>query len=174
MTRLSAVLILMTLLAAPILSAQAPAQPSGTVETKQSQPRIAMETDEALFAVMASINACGYDQDLAGSHPLRDRIRAEVVQAVRTPQAQQALAAMCAFYVDHEQTEASRQLAQYVSLALNMGPASDFPLKAPEADLPPDAVYVLGFAPLVQKFYNAASLGEIWTRHHAEYSQLVA
>ncbi|HVP64372.1 MAG TPA: tetratricopeptide repeat protein [candidate division Zixibacteria bacterium] len=185
MTRLSAVLIFILLLAAPMLNAQAPSQPSGTspaptqaaspaANAKPAQPRIAMESNEALFAVMASINACGYDQDLAGSHPVREKIREEVVQAARTPEAQQELKAMCTFYADHLQADSAKQLAQYVSLALNMGPASDFALKLPESDLPPDAHYVQGFADLVQKFYNSASLGKIWTRYHPVYEQLVA
>lgn len=133
-----------------------------------------MEANEALFAVMASINACGYDQDLAGSHPVREKIREEVVQAARTAEAQQALKSLCTFYADHNQAEPSRQLAQYVSLALNMGPASDFAIKVPESDLPPDAHYVLGLAPLVQKFYNSANLGQVWMRYRPIYDQLVA
>ena len=174
MTRLSAVLLFIALIAAPILTAQAPAQTSGNVELKQPQPRISMEPNEALFAVMASINACGYDQDLAGSHPLREQIRAEVVQAASTPEAQQALQALCTFYVDHNQADPAKQVAQYVSLALNMGPASDFELKAKEADLPPDAVYVLGIAPLVRNFYASAGLSHIWSKHRGDYAQLVA
>ena len=122
---------------------------------------------------MASLNACGYDQDLEGSLPLRAQITKEVLQAVRTPAAQDALEKMCRFYADHAQPDASQQLAQYLSLALHMGREPDFDLTCSEADLPPDAAHVLGFLPLVRHFYTSADLGSIWKAHREEYDALV-
>jgi len=41
-----------------------------------------------------------------------------------------------------------------------------------ETQLPPDATYVTGFIPLLQKFYDTAGLKVIWQRHREAYSAL--
>jgi hypothetical protein len=40
--------------------------------------------------------------------------------------------------------------------------------------LPPDASYVSGFVPFIQKFYGEAGLHAIWARHQVAYSDLTA
>ncbi len=57
------------------------AAPSGLA---QSHPQVSLETSETLFTVLTAINACGYDQELSSSDPLRTQIRAEVEKAVET------------------------------------------------------------------------------------------
>ena len=139
----------------------------------QETPRMSLEYSEPMFTVMAAINACGYDQDLATSLPIRQQVRAEVVQAAQTTQAQNALAQMCKYYVEHRQADNSRTLAQYVSLALNLGEAPAFTPKVKEADLPPDAANVLGFVPLLQTFYVTTELNRIYRSHIQDYERLV-
>lgn len=138
------------------------------------QSDVTLETSESLFSVLAAINACGYDQELAASDPLRTQVRVEVARAVEaSPSAAAAQEQMCGFYRDHEQPEASRTYAQYVSLALNLGESPAFTLKGMEADLPPDAGYVLGFLPLLQRYYAEAGLHAIWRKHQAAYEAQV-
>ena len=137
----------------------------------QQTPALSLDTSRSLFAVLAGINACGYDEDLSTSNVLRAEIRSDIAQASKTPEAKESLDRMCRFYVDHLQADPNRQLAQYVSLALNLTDA--FTPKVPESDLPPDAIYVLGFVPLVQNFYTNAGLQKIWGKHRAEYQGLV-
>ena len=72
---------------------------------------------------------------------------------------------MCQFYADHQQADPARTLAQHVSLALYLNAPPELTLKVKESDLPPDASYVSGFVPLLQKFYGDAGLHAIWTRH---------
>jgi tetratricopeptide (TPR) repeat protein len=139
----------------------------------QQPPRISVETSQSLFSVMAAINACGYDADLAQSLPLRQRIRAEVLNAAQSPQAQSALRNMCAFYEDHQQDSPSRTLSNYVSLGLNIQDDPGLELRTKESNLPPDAIFVLGFVPLLQHFSRAANLNAIWLRHQSDYDQLV-
>ena len=79
---------------------------------------------------------------------------------------------MCQFYSEHLQVDPARTLAEYVSLGLNLNPPPELTLKVKEADLPPDASYVSGFIPIVQKFYGLAGLHAIWTRHQAAYAAL--
>ncbi len=139
----------------------------------QQPPRMSVETSQALFSVMAAINACGYDADLSQSLPLRAQVRGEVLKAAQSQEAQAALRNMCAFYEDHQQDSASRTLSNYVSLGLNMADGPKPELKTLEANLPPDAVFVLGFLPLLQRFAEAADLNAIWVRHRRDYEQVV-
>jgi hypothetical protein len=138
------------------------------------QTDVTLETSESLFSVLAGINACGYDQELSASDPLRMRVRAEVASAVQaSASAAAAHKQLCAFYRDHLQPDASRTYAQYISLALNLDEPPGFQLKVREADLPPDAYYVLGFVPLLQRFYVDAGLHGIWLKHQAAYEAQV-
>lgn len=137
----------------------------------QQPPGISLGSSEPLFSVMAAINACGYDAGLSQSLPLRQKIRGEVLRAAQSEPAQSALRQMCGFYEDHQQGDDSRTLSNYVSLALNMedGPK----LRTPESDLPPDAIFVLGFLPLLQRFSEAANLDAIWQSNRPAYEQLI-
>ncbi|MGH9493085.1 MAG: hypothetical protein ACRD2K_06260 [Terriglobales bacterium] len=124
--------------------------------------------------MLAGINACGYDQELAASDSLRSLVRAEVAARVQaSPAAADAQRQLCAFYRDHQQPDASRTYAQYVSLALNLEEPPAFELRVGEADLPPDASYLLGFVPLLQRFYADAGLHQIWLEHQAGYEAQV-
>ncbi len=136
--------------------------------------KVTLETSETLFSVLAAINSCGYDQELGSSDPLRLQIRKEVEQAVNSSDpAQAAREQLCRFYRDHQQPDATRGLAQYVSLALYLGDPPNFSPIIKESDLPPDASYVLGLVPLLQTFYQAAGLQRIWGKHQDDYAALV-
>ncbi len=129
----------------------------------QNQSPVALDTSETLFSVLTAINTCGYDQDLDVSDPLRSRVRAEVAKVRQDSQdAEEATKAMCQYYQEHQQPDASKTLAQYVSLALYLNPPPALAAKVKDADMPPDAALVMGILPLLQKFYEAAGLHGIW------------
>jgi len=140
----------------------------------QNAPNVSLESSETLFTVLTAINTCGYDQELDTSDPLRTQIRAEVAKAVANIPAasQNVIAPMCLFYRQHEVTDASRVLSQYVSLALYTSEPPTFTLKVKEAELPPDAQTVAGLLPLLQVFYDKIGLHAIWEKHHARYEEL--
>jgi tetratricopeptide (TPR) repeat protein len=140
----------------------------------QAQVRTTLDYNEALFTMMAALNACGYDQDVAESLPMRGAIREEVNRAAQGRDAQDALLRTCKFYNDHNSGDATKNLSQYVSLALSLGEAPSFQLKVKEADLAPDANYVLGIVPLLQNFFITADLGKIYARHKADYEKAVS
>jgi tetratricopeptide (TPR) repeat protein len=142
---------------------------SATAQTS----RITLDASETIFSVVAAIRNCGYD---AGStDPFRAQVSGEVAKAVgASPEAQAASAEMCTFYRDHRQADSARDLAQYMSLALFLGDAPKFTVKAQEADLPPDASYVLGFVPLLAHFAEASHLHQIWQEHRYQYDDLIA
>jgi len=129
----------------------------------QNQSSVALDTSEAVFTVLTAINTCGYDQELGVSDPLRSRVRSEVARARDSSQeAKDATQAMCKYYDEHRQPDASKTLSQYISLALYLQPAPNLTAKVKEADMPPDATAVLGILPLMQKFYETAGLHSIW------------
>ncbi len=147
---------------------------AGMPSAAQQTSKVMLDTSETVFSVIASINHCGYGSEPGPSEPMRAQIRRDIAKAVASsPDAQAASEEICAFYRDHQQPDSGRDLAQYVSLALNLGEAPKFTPKVKEADLPPDAAYVLGLVPLLERFYQAAGLGKIWKDHQYQYDGLI-
>ena len=138
-----------------------------------AQSKATIDVSETIFSVLAGMNVCGYDSELASSSPIRGEVRADLVAASKSPEAAAAAKAMCRFYADHLQDGAAHQLSRYLSLALNLGDPPDFAPTAKEADLPPDASYLLGFVPVLKQYAAAARLHAIWLKHQPQYLALV-
>ncbi len=135
-----------------------------------SGPAVSLQTSEALFDVAAALNTCGYDAGLAGSDPLRRRVREAVNQAAQvSTEARSARDEVCTFINGHRLSESSRDLAQYISMALYLTPPPDLTPSVEEGDLPPDATQVLDMLPILRKFAEAVQLHLIWVRFHPEY-----
>ena len=142
--------------------------------TAQQTSKVTLDTSATIFSVIATINHCGFGPEPGASEPIRAQIRRDIATAVaRSPEAQAASEEICAFYRDHQPADSARDLAQYVSLALNLGEPPKFTPKVKEADLPPDATYVLGLVPLLERFYQAAGLAKIWKEHQYQYEELI-
>jgi tetratricopeptide (TPR) repeat protein len=170
------------LLPPAMLPAQTPAAKAGT-ELKQpprvpkppalidpAGPSVSLQSSEALFDVAVALNACGYDAGLAGSDPIRQRVRDQVNQAAQaSPDARDARDALCTFINQHRLYESSRDLAQYVSLALYLTPPPELSPSVEEVDLPPDATQVVGMLPLLRKFAEKTELHLVWLRFHPDY-----
>jgi len=149
------------------------AKPPAKTPYDDAPKAISLDTSETLFTVLSAINYCGYDDELSVSDGLRNTIRNEVAQAVQAaPDMVEAGKVMCDYYNSHQQADPSRTLAQYISLALYLGPPPDLVPKVKDSELPPDASAISGFIPMVQNFYNKVGLHSIWLRHAREYSDL--
>ena len=136
-----------------------------------AQGGVQLENSETLFAVLTAINNCGYGAELTSSDPLRQAIRREVGSKLEdSAEAKAASDSLCAFYHDHQQASDARTLSNYISLALYLNPPPALTPRVKEADLPPDASGVLGFVPLLTKFYAAVGLHDIWQQHEAAYA----
>jgi tetratricopeptide (TPR) repeat protein len=134
---------------------------------------VRLDSSETLFTVLAAINNCGFDAELATSDPLRMAIRGEIGQNVElSGEAKISADAFCAFYRDHQQPDPVRTQSQYVSLALYLNGPPAFSPKVKESDLPPDASALLGAVPLLGKFYQAAGLKDIWKQHSSSYAEI--
>jgi len=138
-----------------------------------AQSKATLDVSETLFSVVAAMNACGYDAELQSSSPIRLEVRADLAEADKSPEAAVAEKQICRFYQDHRQGDSAHDLAQYVSLTLNLGPPPDFTPKMAESDMPPDSTYVLGFIPLLKQYYVAARLHSIWLKHEPQYLALI-
>lgn len=123
---------------------------------------------------MSALNSCGYDSGLADSLPVRQTVRSEVLATVQqSPEAAHARDLICQFWKDHEDPAGQGEVSQYVSLGLELNNPPDFSTKLPDADMPPDAAYVLGVIPLLKKYYQAAGIHTLWQKHEGDYNSLV-
>ncbi|HVT99327.1 MAG TPA: hypothetical protein VHE33_17625, partial [Acidobacteriaceae bacterium] len=100
-------------------------------------PDVSLETSEAMFDIGVALNACGYDRGLDDSEPVRKTVRDEVNAAIRSSaDAADDRDKLCAFIDQHRTDEPSRNLAQYVSLALYLTPPPQLTPSVEEQDLP--------------------------------------
>jgi tetratricopeptide (TPR) repeat protein len=133
-------------------------------------PSISLETDEALFDVMAGLNACGYDEELSISDPVRQRVREQMNQALaQSEQARTARDRLCAFVQAHTLGSARSNLAQYVSLALFLTPPPDLAVSVSKDQLPPDAAPITEYANLLHDYAAAVNLHLIWVLNRPAY-----
>lgn len=137
----------------------------------QNSPITLDTTNETLFAVLTAVNACGFDDGLTISDPVRIEIRAQVEKNLKSSDDAQATAnAMCDFYQSTRGNGSAHDLSQYVSLALYLQGPPNFLPKVKEDEMPPDAGPIAGFGALLEKFYEKAGLHAIWERHKSNYA----
>jgi hypothetical protein len=134
---------------------------------------ITLDTSETLFAVLTAMNTCGYNEELNISDPERLNIRAEVEKNMKgSEDAVEAMTLMCDWYESHRGRDVSRDLSQYISLALYLEGPPNFLPKVKEDLMPPDAAPIAEFAKYLEKFYDKAGLHGIWERHRQNYAGL--
>jgi hypothetical protein len=125
-----------------------------------------------MFDVGVALNACGYDQGLDESDPVRKKIRDEVNQATQaSAEARDDRDKLCLFIDQHRLTDPAHNLAQYVSLALYLTPPPEMTPSVEEQDMPPDAIGVEPMLPILRRFANAIDLHVIWVENRAVYEE---
>jgi hypothetical protein len=136
---------------------------------------ISLETSEPLFDLAVALNACGYNDDLDHSVPIRATIRAEVESTIAaSPDAQAARTPLCAYIRKHQLTDPGLNLAQYISLALYLNPPPELTITVDEPDLPPDSTQIVNILPLLRTFATAIQLHPLWIKYRPEYEELLA
>lgn len=144
-------------------------------EPNAAGEKITLDVSEVFFSFFAGLNSCGYDQELSVSDPIRNQIRADLIRSVAaSPEAQFERKQLCDFIQDHQAEDTAHNVAQYVSLGLYTTEPPQFKTTIREADIPPDAQNVLGYLPVLQKFYDAAHLHQLWLKYQPQYEQYVA
>ncbi len=160
-------LILTTWIASGVARGQAPpeskiAKPAGPGQ---------LDTSQALFTVLAAINAVGYNADLESpsNSPLREAVRRWV--AAKAPP---SLAELRRFFLGHRQTDPVAELSQYVSFALCVEDPPEFRWRYRLADLPPDVEPLSELRGLLARFYQEADIEELWRRSQPSLDDAIA
>jgi len=138
-----------------------------------SSSAITLETSEPLFDIAVALNACGYDNDLQNSSPVRATIRQEVQdELTASGPARESRDAICDFIHQHELTDHALALAQYVSLALYTMPPPSLTPSVGLTELPPDSTQVVTILPLLRTFNEQLHLHALWVHHLPDYQAL--
>jgi hypothetical protein len=125
----------LTLAPAPTVaqsSSNKPPQSSSSVPQVQEKapslvdpagPTISLVPSEPVFLMASALNACGYDEGLEQSEPIRVHVRDEMNAAfARSEDARKARDKVCLYIAQHRMTGSERDIAQYISLALYVTP----------------------------------------------------
>jgi hypothetical protein len=160
------------------VTAQAPRSSSSSSQSSSSGPEFAQEkaptldpagptisliSSEPVFLMAAALNACGYDEGLQDSAPVRKQVRDEIDQAMtKSEAARSSRDKLCLYIAQHRMTGGERDISQYISLALYLSPWPAFEVTDDITDLPPDATQVVEFVPILKDFVTAVDLHGIW------------
>ncbi|MDR3750719.1 MAG: hypothetical protein P4K94_04455 [Terracidiphilus sp.] len=135
-------------------------------------PTISQVSSEPLFVMAAALNACGYDQGLEESAPVRKRVRAEVDQALaKSEDARGKRDKLCLYIAQHRLTGTVEDISQYISLALYLTPPPELEISVDLAEMPPDSTQVAEVVPLLKDFVDAVDLHGIWLAVHPVYDR---
>src|SRR5580658_873889 len=135
-------------------------------------PTISLTSSEPLFLMAAALNACGYDEGLEESAPVRRHVRDEMNQALgRSEEARAARDKVCLYIAQHRMTGTEHDIAQYISLALYLTPPPEMETSVDLAQMPPDSTQVVEIVPLLKEFVNAVDLHGIWLAVHPTYDK---
>jgi hypothetical protein len=131
-------------------------------------PTISLISSEPVFDMAAALNACGYDEGLQDSAPIRQHVREEMNLALaRSEDARAKRDKVCLFIAQHRMTGSEKDISQYVSLALYLSPPPELETTVDLPEMPPDSTQVVEIAPLLHDFVAAVDLHGIWlTSHH--------
>ncbi len=135
----------------------------------QSQNQL--DGNQALFTVLAAINAAGYDAEInaASTHPFRHALRTEL-----GTKNLESIYQLKRFFKEHQLKDPNAELSQYISYALLINGAPEFDYRDPDMVRPPDATSLEGLSPLLAALYKEANLETYWQRAQPFYDQLIA
>jgi len=133
-----------------------------------------MQTSATLFDVAVDLNACGYDDGLDQSDPIRQRIRQAVNQALlASERGRDDRDRLCSYIDQHRLAGSSRDLAQYISLALYVTPPPELALSVELTEMPPDSTQVVEILPILRDFVKDLDLHGIWVTNRRQYDEVV-
>jgi len=134
----------------------------------EEKENIVAEPNLQIFTVLAAVNAAGYNDgaDKPELAPLRAAVRKELA-SLNIP----SLPALREYYQRHKLTEPGRDLSQYVSLALFLGPPPAFKLQQSETSLPPEISDFEDMVPLIASFYQEAKIAALWEKYQPAMEQ---
>lgn len=135
-------------------------------------PTISLISAEPVFLMAAALNACGYDDGLEESAPVRKRVREEMNLALaKSEDARNKRDRLCLYIAQHRMTGGVRDIAQYISLALYLTPPPELETAVELTEMPPDSTQVVEIVPLLRDFAAAVDLHGIWLVVHPIYDK---
>jgi hypothetical protein len=135
-------------------------------------PTISLISSEPVFLMAATLNACGYDEGLDDSAPVRKRVRDEINNALaKSEDARGKRDRVCLYIAQHRMTGSQLDIAQYISLALYLTPPPEIETAADLTEMPPDSTQVVEILPLLRDFVAAVDLHGIWLAVHPIYDR---
>ena len=114
-------------------------------------PTISLVSSEPVFLMAAALNACGYDEGLEESAPVRKRVRDEMNEALaRSEEARDRRDKLCLYIAQHRMTGSEHDIAQYISLALYLTPPPEMETSEELTEMPPDSTQVVEIVALAE------------------------
>ncbi len=171
MNRLVIIAGLVCMAAVPALpQAAPPVRPPVPRAPAASSNQNQLDSNEALFTVLAAINAAGYDDEInaASTHAFRHALRTQL--ATRNLDSVYELKR---FFRDHALRDPKAELSRYISYSLLIDGPPDFGYRDPDMLRPPDVTSIEGLSPLLAAFYKEANMGDMWQRAQPFYDQQI-
>src|SRR5579863_4883697 len=135
-------------------------------------PTISLVSSQPVFMMAATLNACGYDEGLEESAPIRKRVRDEINEALaKSEDARAKRDKVCLYIAQHRMTGTERDISQYISLALYLSEPPALETTVELTEMPPDSTQVVELVPLLKDFVTAVDLHGIWLAVHHTYDE---
>jgi tetratricopeptide (TPR) repeat protein len=147
-----------------------PARSPAPGAVDESRRAVSVESHRQLFAVMCALDAAWYMPGAGATADTPGRIQLRKhMQALQGP----AVTALRKYYAEHALGDPGATFSRFVSFSLVVGPPPDFPFLLRRDDLPPEALTLEGFNPVLANFYSEAKIDEIWKLYEPEYERSV-
>jgi tetratricopeptide (TPR) repeat protein len=147
-----------------------PARSPAPGAVDESRRAVSVESHRQLFAVMCALDAAWYMPGAGATADTPGRIQLRKhMQALQGP----AVTALRKYYAEHALGDPGANFSRFVSFSLVVGPPPDFPFLLRRDDLPPEALTLEGFNPILANFYSEAKIDEIWKLYEPEYERSV-
>lgn len=146
-----------------------PGQSTATARgaTDDSRRVVSVQSNPQLFAVLCALDAAGFEPVATTSDtPGRIQLRKRML-ALQGPAAD----ALRKYYAEHAVADSGTTFSRFVSFALVAGPPPNFQFELRRDDLPPEALVLDGFNPILANFYREAKLEELWKAYQPDYER---
>ncbi len=129
---------------------------------------VSVDSNLQLFAVMCALDAAGYGPgaSIESDSPGRVQLRKQML-GLQGP----AVAALRKYYAEHALGDSGANFSRFVSFALVVGPPPDFRFELRRDDLPPEALTLETFNPILANFYSEAKIDQYWKFYQPEYQR---
>ncbi len=160
------------LFSAPVWCEETPAEdpqpaPADAQPALEDLVNITFKNDARVFAVMAAVNAAGFDYERSGKTLSPERLAVRQQLEGVDPD---LILRLKTYYKSHRRyRDEGRESADYISLALLLSDVPDLTFPEETDHLPADILPLRGFADLVRELYAPARVAELWPSYLKRY-----